>query len=115
MADDPADVRCRPPDFTGIDVIEVFHGPVQRNCVTAVVPNNTFRHSGRAGSVEDVKRVGCIDCRTANRFAFADQLHPVHVATRNHIRFDQVALIHDDFFQFMGRLLDGAVDKRFIG
>ncbi|EKD38576.1 MAG: hypothetical protein ACD_75C00690G0001 [uncultured bacterium] len=115
MTDNPADVGSRPPDFTGIDVIQVLHGPVQGNCVAAVVPYNTFRHSGRPGGVEDVQRVGRIDFRAANRLAFTDQFLPVDVATGNHVGFHYFALKDDDFFHFMSRLLNGAVDQRFIG
>ena len=58
VADHPADVGARPPDFAGIDAVEVLHRPFERDQVAAIVAHHAFRDAGRAGGVEDVERIG---------------------------------------------------------
>ena len=48
MADDPAYVGCSPVDLARFDAVDVFHGPVQRDGVTAVVTNDALGLAGGA-------------------------------------------------------------------
>ena len=63
VPDYPADVGGGPEDITRLHVIDRAHRPGQRHRVTAVISHHSLRFPGRAGGVEDVKRVRCLDLR----------------------------------------------------
>jgi hypothetical protein len=56
VADRPAEIASRPPHLAGIDTVEVFHRPFQRDQVGAVVAHDAL-HSRRARDVEQVERI----------------------------------------------------------
>ena len=58
MADHPADVGAGPPDFAGVDAVEILHRPFERDHVAAVVAHHALGDAGGAGGVEDVERIG---------------------------------------------------------
>ena len=58
VADHPADVGRRPPHFAGLDAVEIFHRPFQRDHVAAIVAHHALRPPGRARRVENVERIG---------------------------------------------------------
>ncbi len=58
MADHPADVGSCPIRVAGLDVVDRRHRPFKRHEIAADVAHHALRHAGRAGSVEDVERVG---------------------------------------------------------
>src|SRR6185437_8393146 len=58
MADDPADIRARPPYFAGRNAVEILHRPFESNQMAAIVAYHAFRNSSRAGRIKDVKRIG---------------------------------------------------------
>ena len=58
VADDPADIRCRPPHVARIHPVDVSERPGHRHGVTAVVAHDALGLSRRAGGVQDVERIG---------------------------------------------------------
>jgi len=71
VAHDPAHVRGRPVYIAGLHTIDVLHAPAKRDRVAAVVPDNAFRLAGRAGGIEDIEGVRCLDRVQPTGFAFA--------------------------------------------
>ncbi len=61
MAHHPADVGRRPHHVTRTDVVDVRHGPAERDRMAAVVPHHALGRAGGARGVEDVEGVGCCD------------------------------------------------------
>ncbi len=68
VADGPTEIRSRPKYFTRLHPVDVFHAPLERDEVAAVVAHHAFRNASRAGGVQDVKRIGCGDGNALGRF-----------------------------------------------
>ena len=45
MSDNPADIGCCPVDFTGTDIVNIFHGPGQRYEMSPIIPHHAFGFS----------------------------------------------------------------------
>src|SRR5437879_9954877 len=80
MANDPTDVGCGPEHVAGMAAINIFHCPLQRDRMAAVVADDTLGLAGRARGVEDVKRIGCCDWKTVVRLGRGHRLIPIQIA-----------------------------------
>ena len=86
MSDDPANVRCRPINLTGIDAVDIFHGPFERDQVAAVVAHDPLGNTGGARSIENVERIGRRHRYTVNSLGSGHAFFPVEVAAGDHGR-----------------------------
>ena len=69
VADDPADIGGGPVHVAGLGVVDVPHGPQQRDGVPAVVAHDALGLAGGARRVEHVERVGRGDGHRVDGFA----------------------------------------------
>ena len=115
VTDDPADIGGGPEHITRINVVEIFHGPVESNRVTSVISQNPFGHTGCPGGIEDVKGIGGFNRHAVSRRAACNQFVPVDVSSFGHIGGDEVSLQDDTFFRLMVGHVDGLINKRLIG
>ena len=97
VADHPADIGRRPPHLSGIDTVEIFHRPFERDHVAAIVAHHALRPPGRAGRVKNVERVGRHDRHAIPDRAGVDQRvvahrRPVAVAAVDQRGFELRAL-----------------------
>src|SRR5947207_15354780 len=67
MANDPTDVGCGPEHVAGMAAINIFHCPLQRDRMAAVVADDALGLAGRARGVEDVNRSGSCNWTTVWR------------------------------------------------
>ena len=114
VADHPADIRSGPIHVAGFGVVDVFHGPHQRDGVPAVVADDSLRPARRARGVEHVQRVGGGDGHRVDGLGVGHHLVPVEVAAGQRFARPLVAL-HDD----AGRRcvlgdVEGGVDHRLV-
>ena len=118
MADDPADVGGGPVRIAGLDVVDRRHRPFERDEIAADVAHHALGHSGRAGGVEDVERIGRGEIGAGRPLAGGlrrvDQRRPVVVARRVHPRRDLRALEDDRGRRLVLRQADGEVEQRLI-
>ena len=114
VADDPADVRGSPVHITGLDVVDVLHGPVHGHGVTAVVTHHAFRLTGGAGGVEDVQRIGRLDRHAiGGRCGFGGG-GPVDVAAFDHRSGCLRARVDHALARLVGGNLDRLVEQRLV-
>ncbi len=116
MPHHPADVGGGPVNIARIHIVNILHGPVQGNDMTAVVPHHAFGFSGGPGSVQDVQRIGGGHRYTVVGLGRCHGFVPVHIATIDHTRRFLGALKNNAFPRPVFRLgyLDGLVQQRFI-
>ena len=74
VAHHPADVGGRPIDLAGLDAVEIFHRPFQRDHVAAVIAHHAFRPAGRARRIKNVERIGGSDRDAVGRLAGGERL-----------------------------------------
>src|SRR5262249_38064361 len=58
VPDGPAEIGSRPKDLARLDTINILHGPLERDEMSAVITHDAFRNSSRARRVQDVQRIG---------------------------------------------------------
>ena len=95
VADDPADVGRGPIHFARIHSVNIFHRPVQRDGMTAVVANDALWLASRPRGVEQVEGVGCRNGYAAMRLSFGDGFMPVDISSRDHAGSDLGPLKND--------------------
>ena len=114
VADHPSDIRGRPVHLARLDIVKVFHCPLERHRVPAIVANGTLGPAGRTGGVEDVKRVSGLDRHAVGRDGRGDCIVPVDVAARHQRGLLLRALKDDAAIRLVLRLLDGRVEHQLV-
>ena len=57
MPDHPTEIAGRPEHIAGRNIIDIFHRPMQRHQMAAIIAHHAFRDAGCAGGIENIKRV----------------------------------------------------------
>ena len=112
--DDPADVGRCPEHIPGGDVVDVAHGPDERNRVAAVVADNAFRLARRPGGVQDIERVGRRDRHRVDGFGRRHHILPVHITGGIQLAALLLALHYDAPARGMRARLDRRVEHRLV-
>ena len=97
----PADVRSRPEDVSGVNAIDMLHGPFQGHRMTAVVAYYPFRLPSGAGRIEYVEG---ISSGHRNAVVWLCRLHhfiPVTVEAGHQFGALHRALKNDALFGFV--------------
>ena len=82
--------------------------------MAAIVAHHALGLSGRAGGVDDVKRIGGLDRHAVVRLRVLDEGMPVDVASGDQIAPPLLALQHDAMRRLVLRQIDGAVEQRLV-
>ena len=115
MAHHPADIGGGPEDLSRIDVVDVFHGPVQRHHMPAGGAHDAFGLACGAGGIKDVERIGPADRHAFGRCGRGLQVLPVEIAALDQIGLCLLSLQDNGEFRFVLCQLDRAVQQGFIG
>jgi len=82
--------------------------------MAAIVANDTLGLTGRAGGVQDIKRIGGCHRDTVGRLRAGDGSAPIDIALRGQFAFKRGALQDDAPLRLGLGHLDGAVQKSFV-
>ena len=116
VPDHPADVGGAPPHLAGIDAVEIFHRPFERDQMPAIVAHHAFGDAGRARGVENVERIGGEHRHAIDRFLLGvmAQLRPIVVAPGHHGGLALRPLQDDAAIGLVARERDRLVEQRLI-
>ena len=114
----PTNIGCGPEHIAGPDAVNAFHRPRHRNQMPAIIADDTFGFSRRAGGVEDIERVGggyrdAIGLMAIG-LGLAHQGLPLNVTSGRELGGFLRALKNNHGFGLMLRDLDRLIDQRFI-
>ncbi len=114
VADDPTHVGSSPIHLPGLDVVDVLHGPVERDGVPAVVAHDALGLTGRSRRVKNVERIGgCHGYAVVGRSGIHLRL-PVEIAARVQL-CALLRTLHDDaLVRLVLGEVDGLVEQRLV-
>ena len=106
---DPPDIGRSPKDITGIDIIDVFHRPVQGDQVAGCLAYDTLRGPCGTGSIKNIGGMIAFDGNAVGRSDTNLRCMPVKIATFYQVALRLFALQDQAKVRLMLRLFDGAV------
>ena len=113
VAGDPADVRCAPVKILVAQIEDIFRRRINPEQIAAGGVQNSFRFSGRAAGVKNVKRMLGIEChRLAIRIDVFQLAMPPNVAAFFHVNFIARSPENDDTFD-RGAAAESMIDILF--
>ena len=114
MADDPTHIGSGPVHVARCNIVNAGHAPLERNDVTARIPNNPFRFSGRTRRVKNVQGMVGSDRHTVDCFSVFDRLPPIQVAVGAQLGELLRTLQNDATFGFVLCDFDCAIQQWFV-
>ncbi len=114
VADDPADIGCRPVHFPGLYPIYVLHAPFECDDVAAVVTHHALGLAGGSRRVQDVERIRGSHGNAIVGRGGVHLLLPIEVAAGHELGLPGRALHDDALSRFVCGERDGVVQQRLV-
>ena len=111
MTDHPAHVGRRPPHFTGVHVIDVFHGPFQRDQMTTVVPHYALGDASGARGIQDIQWICGQNWYAVGWLRAVHDIVPVIISTCDQICHFHIALQNHARIRFVACHINGPVQQ----
>ena len=110
---DPTHVRSGPKHITGLNVIDVFHGPVHCHQMPACVAHNALGRAGRPAGIQDIGGVVAFNGKTRGRLGALLKRVPIQIMWPQ-IAAQLLALQNHAGFWLVGGTVDGRIKQWFI-